>query len=65
MPPAHQKSPSPAIPFARRTEKLVSTEVETCAACHSRRKAIAKNLRPGAPFLDGYLPALLESGLYL
>jgi predicted CXXCH cytochrome family protein len=50
--------------IARRTEKLVSNELETCAACHSRRKVIAKNPVPGASFLDGYLPALLEPGLY-
>jgi predicted CXXCH cytochrome family protein len=42
----------------------VSTELETCAACHSRRKVIAKNPTPGAPYLDSYLPALLEPGLY-
>jgi hypothetical protein len=42
----------------------VSTELETCAACHSRRRVIAKNPTPGAPFLDSYLPALLEAGLY-
>jgi hypothetical protein len=35
-----------------------------CAACHSRRKVIAKNPTPGEPDLDGYLPALLEPGLY-
>jgi predicted CXXCH cytochrome family protein len=50
------------LPGAR--EKLVSTELETCAACHSRRKVIANNPTPGAPYLDAYLPALLESGLY-
>ena len=42
----------------------VSTELETCAACHSRRKVIAKNPVPGEPYLDSYLPALLEPGLY-
>jgi len=46
------------------TEKLVSTELETGAACHSRRKVIAKNPRSGEPFLDRYLPAWLEHGLY-
>ena len=39
------------------------TEVETCARCHARRSAIA-DTEPGAPFLDGYRPALLEEGLY-
>ena len=55
---------NPETGIARRTEKLASTELETCAACHSRRKVIAKSPRPGEPFLDGYLPALLEPGLY-
>ena len=55
---------NPETGIARRTEKLVSTELETCAACHSRRKVIANNLTPGAPYLDAYLPALLDSGLY-
>jgi tetratricopeptide (TPR) repeat protein len=42
----------------------VSTEVETCAACHSRRKVNAKDPSPGELYLDAYLPALLEPGLY-
>jgi predicted CXXCH cytochrome family protein len=42
----------------------VSAELETCAACHSRRKVIAKSPVPGAPYLDSYLPALLAPGLY-
>jgi hypothetical protein len=50
--------------IARCTEKLASTELETCAACHSRRKVIAKNPMPGQPYLDSYLPALLQPGLY-
>jgi predicted CXXCH cytochrome family protein len=41
-----------------------STEIETCAACHSRRKVIVKHPLPGEPYLDSYLPALLEPGLY-
>jgi predicted CXXCH cytochrome family protein len=50
--------------IARRTEKLASTELENCAACHSRRKVIAKNPMPGELYLDSYLPALLQPGLY-
>jgi len=50
--------------IARRTEKLNSTELDTCAACHSRRKVIAKNPVAEEPYLDGHLPALLEPGLY-
>jgi predicted CXXCH cytochrome family protein len=55
---------NPETGVAKRSEKLASTELETCAACHSRRKVIAKNPMPGEPYLDGYLPALLEPGLY-
>src|SRR6516162_7136130 len=55
---------NPETGIARRTEKLLSTELETCAACHSRRKVIAKDPVPGEPYLDAYLPALLEPGLY-
>ena len=55
---------NPETGIARRTENLVSTELETCAACHSRRKVIAKNPVPGGPYLDSYLPALLAPGLY-
>jgi hypothetical protein len=55
---------NPETGIARRTEKLVSTELETCAACHSRRNVIAKTPVPGDPYPDNYLPALLQSGLY-
>jgi Tfp pilus assembly protein PilF len=55
---------NPETGIARRTEKLRSTEIETCAACHSRRKVIAKNPVPGEPYLDAYLPAPLQPGLY-
>ena len=55
---------NPETGIARRTEPLVSGELDACAACHSRRKVIARNKAPGAPFLDSYLPAYLEPGLY-
>ena len=54
----------PETGIAQRTEKLTSNEIETCAACHSRRKVITKNPVPGEHYLDAYLPALLEPGLY-
>lgn len=40
------------------------TELETCAPCHSRRERIVAGPQPGAAFLDGYRPALLDAGLY-
>jgi predicted CXXCH cytochrome family protein len=36
---------------------------EICAPCHSRRRPIAP-ARPGAAFLDAFMPELLEPGLY-
>jgi Tfp pilus assembly protein PilF len=50
--------------IAKRNEPLVSTELDTCAACHSRRRVISKDALPGAPLLDSYAPAYLEPGLY-
>lgn len=50
--------------IAQRTEKLVSAELDTCAACHSRRRPIVPNALPGPSLLDSYAPALLEPGLY-
>ena len=55
---------NPETGIAKRTAPLVSAEVDACAACHARRRVIAKDAVPGAPFLDSYLPALLEPGLY-
>lgn len=39
-------------------------QVEVCARCHSRRSQIAEGYTPGDSFLDFYLPALIERGLY-
>jgi len=55
---------NPVTGTARRTERLVSAQIDTCAPCHSRRKVLANGLAPDAPFLDVALPALLEPGLY-
>jgi tetratricopeptide (TPR) repeat protein len=55
---------NPATGIARRTEPLVSGELDACAACHSRRRVIVDGPVPGAPLLDSYAPADLEPGLY-
>ena len=55
---------NPATGTARRTEPLASTELDTCASCHSRRHLLAKGLAPDAPFLDAALPSLLVPGQY-
>jgi Tfp pilus assembly protein PilF len=39
-------------------------ELETCAPCHSRRRPITSDYEPGQPFLDAYVPNLLEEGVY-
>ncbi|SFJ97350.1 tetratricopeptide repeat protein [Methylocapsa palsarum] len=49
--------------IAERAASPRSRELDICAPCHSRRKVIAEG-PIGGPFLDSYLPALLESGLY-
>jgi tetratricopeptide (TPR) repeat protein len=55
----------PASGNAKRSQPRASAhEIETCAACHSRRSQFAEGRRAGDPFLDHYLPALLSPGLY-
>jgi len=39
-------------------------EINTCAPCHSRRQRIVSNYQPGQPFLDAFVPSLLEEGIY-
>ena len=39
-------------------------EINTCAPCHSRRHAITSDAQPGQPYLDNYVPSLLEEGVY-
>jgi Tfp pilus assembly protein PilF len=39
-------------------------EIETCAACHSRRHPIVNNPKPGPAFLNEFVPSLLEEGVY-
>ena len=40
------------------------SEINTCAPCHSRRHPISSDYQPGQPFLDAYVPSLLEEGIY-
>jgi predicted CXXCH cytochrome family protein len=55
---------NPETGIAQRVELLNSQELDLCAGCHSRRKVIAQDPLAGTAFLDAYLPALLEPGLY-
>src|SRR5262249_20419326 len=38
--------------------------INACAPCHSRRSVITDTNTAATPFLDGYLPALIEAELY-
>ncbi len=38
--------------------------VETCAPCHAHRRILYAGFRPGKPFLDHYMPALVDGELY-
>ncbi len=40
------------------------SEINTCAPCHSRRHSITNDYQPGQPYLDAYIPSLLEEGVY-
>ena len=44
----------------RETEK----EIQVCAQCHSRRSVISSDYSPGRPFMDHYMPRLLDEGMY-
>ena len=40
------------------------SELQACAACHSRRSQLFEDDRVGQPLMDNFLPALLDRGLY-
>ena len=41
-----------------------NAELRACAGCHSRRQRLTETDRAGRPFLDDFLPARLDEGLY-
>ena len=41
-----------------------TSQVDTCARCHSRRGILAENFAPDRKLLDHYLPSLLDGDLY-
>jgi len=53
-----------AMPFDARPLSATKTELETCAACHSRRATVHPDFRPGSELLNYYEPRLLDEGLY-
>jgi tetratricopeptide (TPR) repeat protein len=44
--------------------KMLGTQLETCAKCHARRYQIHEDFRSGKPFFDYYEPVLLANTLY-
>lgn len=51
--------------IAHRTEPRSSAvELDACAGCHARRSTITPTKNAATPFLDAYLPAMLEPGHY-
>lgn len=64
-PGAGQWKLDPQIGTAQRTAaRLSTTEMETCARCHSRRSEISSVYDYGRPLLDTRRPVLLEVRLY-
>jgi tetratricopeptide (TPR) repeat protein len=55
-----------AQPIARRSSPAThaAAEIQVCAPCHARRSPLGDGAVPGAAFLDGYRPALLDDPLY-
>ena len=50
---------------AQRSVKRTSEkEIQVCAQCHSRRSVISTDYSPGKPFMDHYMPRLLDQGMY-
>ncbi len=45
-------------------EKMLDTQLETCAKCHSRRYQVHEDFRAGNHLFDHYEPVVLEEGLY-
>jgi predicted CXXCH cytochrome family protein len=45
-------------------EDRAAAEMQTCAACHSRRAQFSEGAKAGDALLDHYLPAMLSEGLY-
>ena len=49
---------------SRSQPRATVKEIDVCAQCHSRRSVISDDYSPGKPFLDHYMPRLLDEGMY-
>ena len=59
---ADQSQPN-GLPVDFKADKPAA-EAAVCATCHSRRRELSKDYRPGAPLYDHFLPAVLRQDLY-
>jgi predicted CXXCH cytochrome family protein len=59
----HVKAPSEPYRIGSGKDRS-GAEMETCAACHSRRSQIDEGAVAGDPLLDHYVPSVLSSDLY-
>jgi predicted CXXCH cytochrome family protein len=48
----------------RSSPRTTEIEINACAGCHSRRARIADSNDPAQPYLDNYMPALIDPPLY-
>ena len=48
----------------RSSPRTTEIEINACAGCHSRRARIADSNDPAQPYLDNYVPALIDPPLY-
>jgi predicted CXXCH cytochrome family protein len=49
---------------SRSQVRTSNKEIEMCARCHARRGPISDEYAHGEPFMDHYLPRLLDEGMY-
>jgi len=49
---------------SRSQPRITQKEIDVCAPCHSRRSVISTDYSPGKPYLDHYMPRLLDEGMY-
>ncbi len=50
--------------LARLKDKNAETQIQACAQCHSRRRKVHPEFRPGKPFFDHYATELLSAQTY-
>ncbi|MBN2217441.1 MAG: tetratricopeptide repeat protein [Pirellulales bacterium] len=41
-----------------------NVEIDSCAQCHAHQRAIYPGFKPGEPYLDYFVPSLLDGNLY-